>query len=140
MRKKRSPRKIRSRRRKRRRKRKRARLVAVLLQHARVLPSTHLREGWVVRLLRMRRKENFIDLKLQEVFQDPEMDLKVRIGQGSILLSIPGPVILRCHLEFCQGIRLERSEDTKSFPWQMDVPYQIWERRSCKWHFSVDLS
>ena len=86
MRMKRSQRRIR-RRRKRRRKRKRkkgAKLVAVLLQHARVLPSTHLREGWVVRLLRMRRKENFIDLKLQRKFHNPRMDLKVRIGQTRV--------------------------------------------------------
>ena len=142
MRMKRNQRKIR-RRRKRKRKRRRkkgAKLVAVLFQHARVLPSTHLREGWVVRLLRMRRKENFIDLKLQRKFHDPRMDLKVRIGQGSILLSTLVPVILHCQLEFCQDIRLERSGDTRSFPWQMDVFCQAWVRRSCKWHFSVDVS
>ena len=61
-------------------------------------------------------------------------------GQGSILLSTLVPVILHCQLEFCQGIRLERSEDTRSFPWQMDVFCQTWVQRSCKWHFSVDVS
>ena len=58
-------------------------------------------------------------LEAPEKVPRSRMDLKVRIGQGSILLSTLVPVILHCQLEFCQDIRLERSEDTRSFPWQM---------------------